>query len=219
MSRHLLAAFVILNSALPALADNQAEQAVSALRALCLAGERYELKIEGQGSLLLLKKGAGGAVRYSETNTRGVVDGLQGQDQLRELENIRECIEPHIPSILRMIRNEPEPPPRSDLNPGDILKVTLTTLTDDQDIALQVSRVEGATFVGQTGTSGNIWTAQGTLAAGTIHLDIVRHINGIQALATGRSCDAKATDSGTFFRGKCTSRGQSESLTVQIVKS
>ncbi|WP_420590164.1 hypothetical protein [Bacterioplanoides sp.] len=82
------------------------ENLVAAIRSLCLAGDEYQIKIEGDASLSIMKKGAEGELTFSKRNINGITDIKQDDLKLKELDSIRKCIEPHVDKILNLMIEE-----------------------------------------------------------------------------------------------------------------
>ena len=108
MNRLLL--IVTLLTACPfslAYSNEKSEEAVKLLRVLCLAGSDYELDVQGDGSVKIFKRAIKGSVVFSKKELAGVVDISTDENKLKELNEIRQCIKPHIGRILDSILTSP----------------------------------------------------------------------------------------------------------------
>lgn len=100
--RFFFASVLLLCSFNNASASDSAEKATKLLRSLCLAGNSYEIKADGGGSLKILNKSIDGSITFSETELDGKVDVSDG-DKIEELNNIRLCIKPYIGKIMNSV--------------------------------------------------------------------------------------------------------------------
>ena len=78
------------------------DKAVNLIRTLCLAGDGYEMSVDGNGNISIFKTGVKGSLRYSTSNISGKID-VPDEDKVIELENIRKCTSPHIPKLLDIV--------------------------------------------------------------------------------------------------------------------
>lgn len=82
-----------------------AEQAIAAVKELCLAGSQYDLKADAKGNLSFSKllPGAFGNVSVNARSSPGAAAIFD--DKVRRLadSDIRDCIKPHIPKIIDAI--------------------------------------------------------------------------------------------------------------------
>src|SRR6516225_8090069 len=79
------------------------EKIASTTRSLCLSGSQYDLRVNADGSLSLLKLEPGGQGKIRITQTTGAGGALNYQDEGRRVEadkNIIGCISQNLPVLL-----------------------------------------------------------------------------------------------------------------------
>ena len=98
--------------------QNSVHQAIDFLKTACAAGEKVEIKVEGDGGLSLIKKGVQGRIYFSETDARGIAEGLSGELQHKNLDSVRDCMRPYISRILDAILGQSERSPSASSRPS-----------------------------------------------------------------------------------------------------
>ena len=85
----------------PALATNDGvSRAIDFLKAACASGEKVEVKVDGDGGLNFLGRGAKGSLHFSKIEARGIAEGLSGEAQRANLAGVRDCMSPYITRVL-----------------------------------------------------------------------------------------------------------------------
>lgn len=105
--------------------NSKAQQAIAAVKELCLVGTQYDLKLDANGNLALLRlaPGAQGSVAVDVRHSAGAAAIFDDKVRRFADEDIRQCIEPHIARIISAIlgdghenSGDGSPAPNSELN-------------------------------------------------------------------------------------------------------
>jgi hypothetical protein len=81
-------------------ASENANQVIDFLKTACASGEKVVIKNEGDGSFSLKRGGIKGHISYSKSDFRGIAEGLSSTDQAKNLQSVRDCMNPHIKTII-----------------------------------------------------------------------------------------------------------------------
>jgi hypothetical protein len=73
------------------------------MKEACVTGKKLDIKAKAAGEVAVIKKGAAGSLNLSVREARGAVDILNEQLKSEDNNDIRECMKPHIGTILKAI--------------------------------------------------------------------------------------------------------------------
>lgn len=77
--------------------------AIEWMKEACVTGKKLEIEAKAAGEVSVIKKGVGGSLNLSVREARGAVDILNDQLKSEDNNDIRECMKPHIGTILKAI--------------------------------------------------------------------------------------------------------------------
>ena len=80
--------------------NSNVDDAVEFLKAACVLGEEYKLKISGDAGLKFLRPGAKGELLIEKKDIKGFVEGLSEKVKSEQADKIRECMRPYIRKII-----------------------------------------------------------------------------------------------------------------------
>lgn len=109
----ILTLVVVFQSMSVAQGPTKADRAIEAVKQLCLTGTQYDLRTDAQGNLTLLKPGAAGSVSVNVRRSSGAAAIFDNKLRREADEDIRNCIKPHIPEIIRAILQDDPVEPTS----------------------------------------------------------------------------------------------------------
>lgn len=124
----LLLVLIFIGITLSSVAAQTVDRAIEFLRTACAAGQRLDIRVEGDGGISLFKKGVAGKLHFSKEDARGVVESLSGQLQHDNLQDQRECMRPYITRILDAILPGSPPPSGPAVPTPDPLTPTETAI-------------------------------------------------------------------------------------------
>ncbi|WFP52262.1 hypothetical protein PL263_09605 [Methylomonas sp. EFPC3] len=100
MLKKILICFLIYQYLPSVNANEKSDQVIDFLKTACASGEKVEIEASGDGALSLGNKGLKGKLIFSKSDFRGISEGLNSENQAKNLENVRECMKPYINKII-----------------------------------------------------------------------------------------------------------------------
>jgi len=108
----ILFAYLVAGSSQSVAQDRtQANQAIKAVKELCLTGDQFDLKADGKGNLTFLKlvPGAKGSVSVNVRESAGAAAIFDERLRKEADQDIRNCIKPYIQKIINAILDDNAP--------------------------------------------------------------------------------------------------------------
>ncbi|WFP52261.1 hypothetical protein PL263_09600 [Methylomonas sp. EFPC3] len=106
MNTRFLLFFLVCSCILPVNADDKVIQAIDFLKTSCASGDNLEIIAESDGRLSLEKQSTQGRIYLNKSEARGIAVGLNSEDQVNNLRDVRECMRPYIHRIVNYILGE-----------------------------------------------------------------------------------------------------------------
>lgn len=79
------------------------DHAIEWMKEACVTGKKLDIEAKAAGEVSVIRKGVGGSLNLSVREARGAVDILNDELKTEDNNDIRECMKPHIGTILKAI--------------------------------------------------------------------------------------------------------------------
>lgn len=83
--------------------SDKIDNAIEWMKEACVTGKKLDIEAKAAGEVSVIKKGVGGSLSLSVREARGAVDILNDELKSEDNNDIRECMKPHIGTILKAI--------------------------------------------------------------------------------------------------------------------
>lgn len=79
------------------------DNAIEWMKEACVTGKKLDIEAKAAGEVSVIRKGVAGSLNLSVREARGAVDILNDELKTEDNNDIRECMKPHISTILKAI--------------------------------------------------------------------------------------------------------------------